>query len=58
MLSYMDNLGLVYITDHEVGPWKMAFLHGLTSWSNFYGMIPFKVFGFLTRCKPNVDQEE
>ena len=24
--------------DHEVGPCKMAFLHGPTSWSN-YGLI-------------------
>ena len=33
-------LGPVYTMDHEVGPWKMAFYHGLTSWSNFHGPIP------------------
>jgi len=24
------DLGLVYTMDHEVGPWKMAFFHGVT----------------------------
>ena len=23
------NLGPVYTMDHEVGPWKMAFVHGV-----------------------------
>jgi hypothetical protein len=29
----------VYIMDHEVGPWKISFFHGPTSWSNFHGLI-------------------
>jgi hypothetical protein len=58
-----NYLGLVYIMDHEDGPWKIAFSHGLTQWSNFHGPISqkktiYKAFGPLTRCKPNVDQEE
>ena len=28
-------LGLVYTMDHEVGSWKMAFLHGPTSMAQF-----------------------
>ena len=35
---------------------------GPNRWSNFHGMIPpisiHKAFGPLTRCIPNVDQEE
>jgi hypothetical protein len=48
--------------DYEVGPWKMAFFHGPTWWSNFQGPISSKInyeaFGPLTRCKLHVDQEE
>ena len=52
-------LGPVYTMDHEVGPWKMAFFHDLTSWSNFHGPISWKInLQSLTRCKPDVDQEE
>ena len=29
------GLGAIYTTDHEVGPWKMAFVNGPTSWSDF-----------------------
>ena len=54
--------GLVYTTDHEVGPWKMAFSNGLSSWSNVHGPTSsknsFESLGSFTRCKPNVDQEE
>ena len=39
--------------DHEVGPWKMAFLHGSISYK-----IIYKAFGPLTRCKLNVNQED
>ena len=35
--------------DHEVGPWKMVQLLEKSI---------YKAFGPLTRCKPNVDQEE
>ena len=31
--------------DHEVGPWKKAFFHGLTSWSDFLKKAIYKVFG-------------
>jgi hypothetical protein len=45
--------------DHEVRPWKMAYFHGPTSMVWFFKKPPIhKVFGSLTRCKPNVDQEE
>ena len=45
--------------DHEVGPWRMAFFHGLTSWSNFHGNKSiYKARGPFTRGKPNVDEEE
>ena len=44
--------------DHEIGPWKMSFFHGPTWWSNFLKNKIYKVFGPLTRWKPNVDQEE
>ena len=27
------------LTDHEVGPWKMDFFNGPSSWSNFHGLI-------------------
>ena len=50
------------------GPWSWTmedglFFHGPTWWSNFFGLISlkkniYKVFGPLTRCKPNVDQKE
>ena len=47
---------------HEVGSWKMAFVNGPTSWYDFRGItlkkISFESFGLLTKCKPNVDQEE
>ena len=43
--------------DHKVGPWKMVVLvvqvYGPTSYK-----INFESFGPLTRCKPNVDQEQ
>ena len=57
-----DILGPIYTADHEVGPWRMAFVNGPSSWSNFHGptslKISLKSLGPLTRCKPNVDQEE
>ena len=32
--------------DHEVGPWKMAFINGPSSWSNFYFLeIGFESLG-------------
>jgi hypothetical protein len=40
---HTDAYGLVYTMDHEVGPWKMAFLHGPTSWSNIHGPISLKI---------------
>ena len=56
------HLGPIYNMDHEVGPWKMEFFHGQTSWSNlhvrFLKKTIYKAFGPLIRCKPNVDQEE
>ena len=35
--------GPVYTTDHEVGPWKMVFFIGPTTWSNFHGSISYKI---------------
>jgi hypothetical protein len=29
--------------DHEVGPWKMAFVDGPSSWSNFHGLTSSKL---------------
>ena len=37
------NLGLVYTMDHEIGPWKMVFFHDPTWWSNFHGLISYKI---------------
>ena len=34
-----DTKGRFYTMDHEVGPWKMAFLNGMSSRSNFHGPI-------------------
>ena len=63
----------IYTMDHEVGPWKRTFFNGLISWSNFHERGPFLmvrvhgpisqkinfgILGPLTRCKPNVNQEE
>jgi hypothetical protein len=31
------HLGPIYTMDHEVGPWKMAIVNGLSSWSDFHG---------------------
>ena len=28
--------------DHEVGPWKMVFFNGPSSWSNFHGLTSLK----------------
>ena len=41
----------------------MAFFHGPTSWSNFRGLISYEIqltknLDPLTKCKPNVNQEE
>ena len=36
-------LGLVSTIDHEVKPWKMAFFHGPTGWSNFHGLISHNI---------------
>ena len=33
------ELGPVYTMDHEVGPWKMAFVNDLSSWSNYHDPI-------------------
>ena len=51
------NLGPVYTMNHEVILWKMAFVNGPSSWSDFK-KISFESLGSLARCKPNVDQEE
>jgi hypothetical protein len=51
-------LGLVYTMNHEVEPWKMAFFNGPTSNVRYLKESIYKAFGSLTRCKPNVDQEE
>ena len=39
--------------DRELGPWKMAFFNGPASLKNSVESV-----GSLTKCKPNVDQEE
>ena len=46
--------------DHEVGPWKMAFVNGPSSWSDFHDLtsLVLRAMGPLTRCELNVDQEE
>ena len=50
--------------DYGVGPWKMAFSHGLTFTILLLLLFiiifqtMYKVFGSPPRCKPNVDQEE
>ena len=46
--------------DHEVGPWKVVVFHGQTSFHEpiYWNKSIYKAFGALTRCKPNVDQEE
>ena len=66
----MLNLGKVFFSSlrvslhhgPEVEPWKMAFsmfqLDGPTSMVWFLEKWIYKAFGPLTRCKPNVDQEE
>ena len=46
------HLGLVYTMDYEVGPWKMASFHGLTSWSNFHGPISLKT-NLHSLCAPD-----
>ena len=51
--KYLRYWRLVYTMDYEVGPWKMAFSHG-----SILKKPACKAFGPLTRCKPNVDQEE
>ena len=38
-MTYNIDLGPVYTTDHEVGPWKMAFVNGLSSWSEFIKIV-------------------
>ena len=62
-----STLGRFNTMDHETGPRKMGFFHGPTWWSNnTHGPVfgkkkkkaIHKVFGPLTRCKPNADQEE
>ena len=45
-------------TNHEIEPWKMAFFHGPTFVIRFLKTTIYKTFGPLTKCKPNVDQEE
>ena len=56
--------GLVYTMDHEVRPWKRAFFNGpgLGSCFDLHDPISlkfsFESLGPVTRCKPNVDQEE
>ena len=58
----LEHWGLVSIVDHEAGPWKMAFFHNPTWWSDFHGPISQNIdlqsLWALTRCKPKVDQEE
>ena len=56
--------GLVYAMDNAIKPWRMAFfsmlqLHVPTFMVQILTKISvYKVFGPLTRCKPNVDKEE
>ena len=38
-----SDLGPVHTMDREVGPWKMAFFHGPTSWSNFHDPVSLKI---------------
>ena len=40
--SITSNEEPVHTMAHEGGPWKMAFFHGLTWWSNFHGPISLK----------------
>ena len=47
----------VYATDHEVGPWKMAFFHVPTSMVRFLYKLIYKAIGSLTRCKLNWTKE-
>ena len=37
------HLGPVYTMDREAKPCKDGLLHDMTSWSNFHGMISFKI---------------
>ena len=45
-------------SDHGRWPFPMARLHGPTFMVRFLGKSIYKAFGPLTRCKPNVNQEE
>jgi hypothetical protein len=54
-IIYVLYSGPVYTMDLEVGLRKMD---GLFPWSDFLQIEFYRVFGPLTRCKPNVDQEE
>ena len=38
----LGSLGPIYTIDHEVRPWKIAIVHGPTSWSNFHVTISSK----------------
>ena len=44
--------------NHEVGPWNIVRPDGPTCMIQFCTKSNYKAFGPLTRCKPNVDQEE
>ena len=44
--------------NHEVGPWNIVCPDGPTCMIQFCTKSNYKAFGPLTRCKPNVDQEE
>jgi hypothetical protein len=55
-------LGAVYTIDHELVPRKMPYspvrVHGLHFMVRVLKKMIYKAVGPLTRCKPNVDQEE
>ena len=55
-------LGAVYTIDHELVPRKMPYsvvrVHGLHFMVRVLKKLIYKAVGPLTRCKPNVDQEE
>ena len=55
-------LGAVYTIDHELVPHKMPYsavrVHGVHFMVQVLKKLIYKAVGPLTRCKPNVDQEE
>jgi hypothetical protein len=61
-VHYLRYLGAVYTIDHELVPRKMPYsavrVHGLYFMVRVLKNLINKAVGPLTRCKPNVDQEE